>query len=112
MTSKSTNKKYYDKKNGYVNESRIHQLGYNVRKGNGITKEQRQVLIANMLENTNISKHEIESGITRPMLQHQKQPNYSDAVKAWKEDLDFLKGYKLGDIPEVIADRIEIGRRL
>lgn len=94
-----------------TSESRIHQLGYNVKRGNGYTKEQRQLILANILENTNISKYEIESCILRPMMQHKNQANYSEAVSAWKEDLEFVKGYKHGDIPEVIIERIIIGKR-
>lgn len=94
-----------------TSESRIHQLGYNVKRGNGYTKEQRQLILANILENTNISKYEIESCILRPMMQHKNQTNYSDAVSAWKEDLEFIKGYKHGDIPEVIIEKIIIGKR-
>lgn len=94
-----------------ASESRIHQLGYNVKRGNGYTREQRQLILANILENTNISRHEIESCILRPMMQHKNQENYSDAVLAWQQDLEFIKDYKLGDIPDVIIDRIIIGKR-
>lgn len=95
-----------------TSESRIHQLGYNVRQGNGYTQEQRQLILANILENTNISRHEVESCILRPMQQHKNQLNYSDAVKAWEEDLKFVRNYKLGDIPEVLIDKLIIGKRL
>lgn len=95
-----------------ASESRIHQLGYNVKRGNGYTKEQRQLILANILENTNITRHEIESCILRPMLQHKGQKNYSDAVSAWEQDLEFIKNYKLGDIPEVIIDKIIVGKRI
>lgn len=94
-----------------TSESRIHQLGYNVKRGNGYTKEQRQLILANILENTNISRHEIESCILRPMMQHKNQVNYSDAVLAWTQDLEFIKNYKLGDIPDVIIEKIIIGKR-
>lgn len=94
-----------------TSESRIHQLGYNVKKGNGYTKEQRQLILANILENTDITRHEIESCISRPMNQHKNQLNYSEAVLAWKEDLEFIKSYKLGDIPEVVIEKIIIGKR-
>lgn len=57
-------------KNLSSSESRIHQLGYNVQRGSKYTKEQRQLILANIIENTNISKHEIESCIIRPMSQH------------------------------------------
>lgn len=94
-----------------TSESRIHQLGYNVKRGNGYTREQRQLILANILENTNISRHEIESCILRPLMQHKNQVNYSDAVLAWKQDLEFIKNYKIGDIPEVVIDKIIIGKR-
>lgn len=94
-----------------TSESRIHQLGYNVKRGNGYTREQRQLILANILENTNISRHEIESCILRPMMQHKNQSNYSDAVLAWTQDLEFIKNYKLGDIPDVIIEKIIIGKR-
>jgi len=98
-------------KNLASSESRIHQLGYNVQRGSNYTREQREVILANIIENTNISKHEIESCIIRPMMQHKNQPNYSEAVLAWQQDLEFVKSYKHGDIPEVIVDKIIIGKR-
>ena len=98
-------------KNLYSSESRIHQLGYNVQRGSNYTKEQRQSILANIIENTNISKYEIESCIIRPMTQHKSQSNYTDAVSAWQEDLEFVRNYKYGDIPEVIFDKIIVGKR-
>lgn len=92
-------------------ESRIHQLGYNVQRGSNYTREQRQLILANVIENTDISKHEIESCIIRPMMQHKNQSNYADAVLAWQQDLEFVKNYKYGDMPEVIIDKIIIGKR-
>lgn len=101
----------YKGKNPISSESRIHQLGYNVQRGSNYTREQREVILANIIENTNISKHEIESCIIRPMMQHKNQPNYADAVLAWQQDLEFVKSYKHGDIPEVIVDKIIVGKR-
>lgn len=109
MTGKVNNQ---NKKILSTSESRIHQLGYNVKQGNGYTKEQRQLILANILENTNISKHEIESCILRPMQQHKNQSNYSSAVSAWEQDLKFIREYKLGDIQEVIIDKNIIGKRI
>lgn len=92
-------------------ESKIHQLGYNVIKNNGYTNEQRHVVLANMIENTDISKHEIKTIISRCILQHQNQKNYADSVECWKKDLDFVNNYKLGDMKKVIIEKIIIGRR-
>lgn len=87
-------------------ESKIHQMGYNVIKGNGYTEEQRHVVLANIDENTNITRHEIKSLLTKGIAQHKNQPNYADSVKAWKNDLEFISNYHTGDIPEVNVDKI------
>ncbi len=92
-------------------ESRIHQLGYNVKRGSNYTIEQRRLILANIIENTNISRHEIESCITRSIMQHKNQPNYADAVSAWMQDLEFVQNYKDGDMMEVVIDKMIIGRR-
>lgn len=93
------------------NESRIHQLGYNVIKGNGYTDNQRHVVLANIVENTDISKYEIISNLRRCISQHQNQPNYADSVKRWQNDLEFISDYELGDMPEVIVEKIIVGKR-
>lgn len=93
------------------NESEIHQLGYNVKKNNGYTKEQRQYILANIVENTRISKYEIVSNIRRCIAQHKNQVNYSQSVKCWTDDLEFILKYKHGDLPEVLIGKIIVGKR-
>lgn len=88
------------------NESEIHIYGYNVKKNNGYTDRQRQVVLANILENTNISKHAIRSSIIRYIKQHQGQSNYAEAVTLWSKDLKFVENYQLGDIPEVSVNKV------
>lgn len=92
-------------------ESRIHQLGYNVKKGNECTDEQRQMILANIVENTNISKYEITSLISKCIAQHKTQDNYVNSVKCWQHDLKFISNYNLGDMPEVIIEKLIIGKR-
>lgn len=93
------------------NESEIHQLGYNVIKNNGYTTEQRQYILANIVENTNISKYAIASNIRRCIAQHKNQMNYSQSVKCWTDDLEFIQKYKHGDLPEVLISKIIVGKR-
>lgn len=83
------------------NESRIHQLGYNVQKNNGYTQKQRQLILAYIIENTSITKHEIRSVIIRCINQHNRQDRYAQAVSCWRSDLEFVDKYQLGDIPQV-----------
>lgn len=89
-------------------ESRIHELGYNVIKKNKLTNLQRRVILANIMENTDISKYEIKTNINRCIKQHQNQSNYAEAVKCWKIDYDFISNYKLGDMPQVKVNKIII----
>lgn len=89
-------------------ESRIHELGYNVRKGSSYTNEQRQTILANIIENTDISKREIQALIRSCINQHKSQSNYSNAVRCWEIDYQFLSTYKRGDMPQVIIDKIKI----
>lgn len=92
-------------------ESRIHALGYNVVDKKGYTSEQRKIILANIMENYDIKKHEILSMIDLNISRKRAQKNYQKAVQKWKEDREFVIGYEHGDIPEVIIDRITIGRR-
>lgn len=105
--TKIKDKKQY-KIQSTTTESRIHQLGYNVIKKNMYTTKQRHLILANIIENTNISKHEIKSNIERCIKQHQTQPNYAEAVACWKIDYDFVSNYELGDIPQVKVEKIII----
>lgn len=105
--TKAINKKQYESQT-FTTESRIHQLGYNVIKKNGYTTKQRQLILANILENTNISKFEIKSNIERCIKQHQNQPNYVEAVNCWRIDYEFVSNYKIGDLPQVKVEKIII----
>ncbi len=83
-------------------------MGYNVQKGFGLTNNQREIILANIVENTNITKHEISSHIQRCINQHKKQQNYKDAVQCWQHDYEFVSNYKHGDLPEVIIEKIKM----
>ena len=64
--------------------------------------------MANIMENTDISKYEIKTNINRCIKQHQNQSNYAEAVECWKKDYDFVSNYELGDMPQVKVDKIII----
>lgn len=98
------------KKYQFTYESKIHQLGYNVQKSSGLTNSQREIILANMVENTDITKHEVSSHIQRCINQHKKQLNYKDAVQCWHHDYEFISNYKHGDLPKVIIDKLQMGR--
>lgn len=93
------------------NESKIHQLGYNVIQGYAYTDRQRQIILANIIENTNISQQEILSIIDVNIARHRNQDNYAKAVNKWITDREFVSQYSLGDCPEVVLNHVKIGKR-
>lgn len=105
--------KFLHRHNNYSvgNESRIHQLGYNVIQSYGYTDIQRQVILANIIENTNISQQEILSIIDINIARHKTRNNYANAVEKWSKDREFVSNYQLGDCSEVILEYVKIGRR-
>ena len=105
-SGKSNNSKEF-----YGDESRIHSLGYNVTKRQDYTYEQRKYILANMIENYDITKHEILSIIDMNIARHSKFRNHSEAVSKWREDRAFVMSYRRGDCPEVLIDSVIIGSR-
>lgn len=93
-------------------ESRVHSLGYNViRQRYNYTFEQRKIILANIIENYGITQHEILSMIDTNIARKINIPHYEVAVEKWQQDLEFVKNYKQGDIPEVRIDEIIVGKR-
>ena len=70
-----------------------------------------EYILANIVENTDISKYAIASNIRRCIAQHKNQKNYSQSVKCWTDDLKFIQKYKYGDLPEVLIGKIIVGKR-
>lgn len=101
------------KKSSYsATESKVHRLGYNViKQGYNYTFAQRKIILANIIENYGITKHEILSMLDTNIARKSGLPNYEDAVAKWQQDREFVANYKLGDCPEVIINEIVVGRR-
>lgn len=98
--------KHYKNGTNLASESQIHKMGYNVRKNNGYTDIQRKIILANIIENTNSTKHEILSIIDAGIARHGGQETYQNAVQCWIDDREFVSNYKTGDIPEVLIENI------
>ena len=106
---------YLSKHRGSSNttESRVHSLGYNViRQKYNYSFKQRKIILSNIMENYNVSKHEILSMLDTNIARKRNVPSYANAVKKWMEDREFVSSYKTGDISEVIIDEVVIGRRM
>jgi len=93
-------------------ESKVHRLGYNViKQGYNYTFEQRKIILANIIENYGITKHEILSMLDTNIARKINLPNYADAVAKWQQDREFVANYKLGNCPEVVINKVVVGRR-
>lgn len=93
-------------------ESKVHSLGYNViKQGFDYTFEQRKIILINIIENYGITQHEILSMLDTNIARKIGRPSYAEAVKKWKQDREFVANYKLGDMPEIIINKLIIGRR-
>lgn len=96
-----------------VTESKVHRLGYNViKQGYNYTFAQRKVILANIIENYEISQHEILSMLDTNIARKINMPNYAEAVEKWKRDREFVADYKFGSVPEVLIDEVVIGKRI
>lgn len=98
--------KHANQKYKSIGESRIHKMGYNVRKDVGYTDMQRHVILANIIENTNIARHEILSVIDAGIARHKSKLTHQHAIQCWISDREFVTGYKTGDMPEVLIDKM------
>lgn len=96
--------KHANQKYKSIGESKIHKMGYNVRKDVGYTDIQRHVILANILENTNIARHEILSVIDAGIARHKSKSTHQHAIQCWISDREFITSYKTGDMPEVLID--------
>lgn len=86
-------------------ESKVHRLGYNViKQGYNYTFIQRKIILANIMENYEITQHEILSMLNTNIARKINMPNYADAVEKWKQDREFVSNYEFGSIPEVLID--------
>lgn len=96
----------------YGTESRVHSLGYNViKQGYNYSFAQRKIILANIMENYGVTKHEILSMLSTNILRKLGMPNYTEAVEKWRQDREFVENYERGSIPKVIIDKVVIGRR-
>ena len=98
--------KHSNQKYNTIGESEVHKMGYNVRKDFGYTEKQRHVILANIIENTNITRHEILSVIDAGIARHQSKTTHQHAVQCWLSDREFVANYKAGDMPEVLIEKM------
>ncbi len=80
-----------------ANESVLHLYGYNVSEADGLTEQERQGILARLMDYGIVSKGKIENHLKFMVFLGEKHPNMGNAVEKWKRDLLFANTYKLTD---------------
>lgn len=88
------------------NKSLLAQYGYNVQTKKDISKEQRHIILASIIEAQILSKRGVIDHLTTLIERGSKIEKWKLATSKWKEDRDYINSYNLGELPEVILDKI------
>ena len=81
--------------------------GYTVREEAGYTAIERQNILARIMDNHILSRHEIKYYLKWFIKGQENDPRKTNAVQKWKEDLDFVVNYRLHELPLVLIGSIE-----
>lgn len=92
--------------NGWNQQSKINQYGYNVNSQRNLSIQQRQTILASLIEAEIVKKCNIINHIEWMIQTHEKIPTHKQAIQKWKEDLEFVKNYKIGNLPSVIVEQL------
>ena len=74
-------------------ESVLHQYGYNVRAGNGLSSMDRQQILLKVMDNGVLSKNQIISHLEYCINMASGRLNMDSAIRKWSMDLDFVRCY-------------------
>lgn len=75
-------------------ESLLMQNGYTVKASVGLTDEQRQTILAHLMDNQILSASQILSYLQMFQAQRRGMPAYREAVAKWEADLQFTRRYQ------------------
>lgn len=87
-------------------QSELYRHGYNVQAKKGLSETQRHIILLSLINSNKIGKGEICSYLGGLIEKYQPIPKFSEAVKKWKDDRDFVAKSNSEDIPSYVADKI------
>lgn len=90
-------------------ESLLHALGYNVSQSEDLSQVQRHVILESIIDSGILTKDRILSYLDFFIS---LRDNSSVAVEKWKEDRNYIAGYRLGSNPKVPIGKIIIIERV
>lgn len=105
-TQQSNSSTYNNDFDSEQSKSVLTQYGYNVQTKSSISKEQRQIVLASIIEAQIMSRREIMDHISTLIERGSKIKSWNLATQKWREDRDYVASYDSDNLPEVIFDKI------
>ena len=76
--------------NGFKDQSLLNSYGYNVSKTKGLSKELRQYILQNIVNNGIMKKEEVISFINKLIQINKNKDNFKSAINKWQEDVKYV----------------------
>lgn len=99
----SDEKTYLKNSSNFLNEmtlaqqSVLMQYGYNVSQTEGLSANRRQMILAVLIDKEILTKNEIVNYLEFFVNMRQYNPKFEIAVAKWKEDIEFVENYRIGE---------------
>lgn len=87
-------------------KSLLAQYGYNVQTKKDISKKQRQIILASIIEAQILTRRSVIDHLNTLIERGSKIEKWKLATSKWKEDKEYINSYKPGELPEIIFDKI------
>ena len=92
-------------------ESLLMQYGYNVSQVRGLSIEQRQKILALIVDNKIMSRNEIIGYLNFFIRQRKAMPKMQNAIKKWEQDKKYVEKYRLGQYRTVKVNGIKNNKK-
>lgn len=78
-----------------ADESPLKLCGYNVSQSDNLTPEERQSILKYLIDHNILAKPQIIDYLNFFINQNQNRSNMEEAVRRWKEDLSWVRNYRI-----------------
>lgn len=92
-------------------ESLLMQYGYNVSQVRGLSIEQRQKILALIVDNKIMSRNEIIGYLNFFIRQRKAMPKMQNAIKKWEQDKKYVEKYRVGQYRTVKVNGIKNNKK-
>lgn len=86
-------------------ESYLHMLGYNVNGRENLEQQKRHEILGNAME-SGMQQPKIQKTLQFLINMNSNDPSCADACRKWKEDMEFIRNYKVSHDRFVFLDSV------